>query len=246
MKVLENISYSSIGHERQVLDVYLPDCEEFPVFVYFHGGGFEAGSKGDDRNNAIGIYLASKGIACVCANYRMYPDAVYPEYLKDCAAAVAWTFKHIAEYGKCDKVFVGGTSAGAYASMMLNYDKKWLAPHRIKIMDIAGFLHDAGQPTTHFNVLQYDRGIDRRRIVVDEAAPLYYIGIEPEYPPQRHLVSTNDIPGRHVQLNLVLEAMRHFEYDMSKVDIKVFEGKHSRYTEVKLEEVIEEFVRENL
>ena len=55
MKVLENIRYSSIGHERQVLDLYLPDCEEFPVFVYFHGGGFEAGSKGDDRNNAIGI-----------------------------------------------------------------------------------------------------------------------------------------------------------------------------------------------
>ena len=246
MKVIKDICYSTSKHERQVLDLYLPDCEEFPVFVYFHGGGFVTGDKSDEGHLRMGKYLASKGIAFVCSNYRKYPDAVYPEYLKDCAAAVAWTFKHIAEYGKCDKVFVGGTSAGAYASMMLNYDKKWLAPHRIKIMDIAGFLHDAGQPTAHFNVLNFDKGIDYRRIIVDETAPLYYIGIEPEYPPQRHLVSTNDIPGRHAQLNLVLETMKHFEYDMSKTDIKVFEGRHSRYSEVKLEEVAEEFIRENM
>ena len=99
MKVIENIRYSSIGHERQVLDLYLPDCEEFPVFVYFHGGGFQNGAKGDDGNNKLGVHLASKGIACVCANYRLYPDAVFPDFVKDAAAVVGWTFKHIAEYG---------------------------------------------------------------------------------------------------------------------------------------------------
>ena len=246
MKVIKDICYSTTKHERQVLDLYLPDCEEFPIFVYFHGGGFENGDKSNDGHVKMGEYLTSKGIALVCPNYRMYPDAAHPDYLRDCASAVAWTFNHKDEYGKCEKVFVGGTSAGAYASMMLNYDKKWLAPHRIKIMDIAGFFHDAGQPTTHFNVLQYDRGIDRRRIIVDEAAPLYYIGIEPEYPPQMHLVSTNDIPGRHAQLILVLETMKHFEYDMSKTELRVYEGRHSRYTEIKLQEVIAEFVEANL
>ncbi len=245
MKVIENIRYSSIGHERQVLDLYLPDCDEFPVFVYFHGGGFQNGAKGDDGNNKLGVHLASKGIACVCANYRLYPDAVFPDFVKDAAAVVGWTFKHIAEYGKCDKIFVGGTSAGAYATMMLNYDRKWLAPHKVKIMDIAGFLHDAGQPTTHFNVLKYDRGIDFRRVIVDEAAPLYYIGVEPEYPPQLHLVSTNDIKCRHTQLKLVMETMEFFEYDMSKTELRVYEGRHSRYTEIKLCEVIEEFVNNN-
>ena len=244
MRVIKNVSYSSIGHERQVLDLYLPDCEEFPVFVYFHGGGFENGSKDDDKQAEMGKYLASKGIACVCANYRMYPDAVYPDFIRDCASAVAWTFKNINEYGKCDKVFVGGTSAGAYASMMLNYDRKWLAPHHINIMDIAGFLHDAGQPTAHFNVLRCD-GMDRRRIVVDDRGPLYYIGVEPEYPPQLHLVSTNDIKCRHTQLKLVMETMEFFEYDMSKTELRVYEGRHSKYTEIKLCEVIEEFVNNN-
>lgn len=245
MKVIKDICYSTLKHERQVLDLYLPDCKEFPVFVYFHGGGFENGHKGDARQSEIGNYLASKGIACVCANYRIYPDAEYPDFVRDGASAVAWTFKHIAEYGKCDKVFVGGTSAGAYITMMLNYDRKWLEPHRMNIMDIAGFVHDAGQPTTHFNVLRCD-GTDSRRIVVDEKAPLYYVGIEPEYPPQLHLVSTNDIKCRHTQLKLVMETMEFFEYDMSKVDLKVYEGTHSNYTEIRLCEVVEEFVKSNI
>ena len=246
MKAIRDICYSTIGHECNFLDMYLPECEEFPVFIYFHGGGFEVGDKYDKYHLRMAEYLTSKGIALVCNNYRMYPDASYPDYVKDCAAAVAWTYKHIAEYGKCDKVFVGGTSAGAYASMMLNYDRKWLAPHKISIMDIAGFLHDAGQPTAHFNVLKYDKGIDYRRIIVDETAPLYYIGIEPEYPPQIHLVATNDIPGRHAQLNLVMETMKHFEYDMSKTELRVYEGRHAIYSEIKIEKVIEELVKNNI
>ena len=36
MKLLSNIGYGSTG---QTLDVYLPDCESFPVMIYFHGGG---------------------------------------------------------------------------------------------------------------------------------------------------------------------------------------------------------------
>jgi acetyl esterase/lipase len=31
-----------------------------------------------------------KGIAVVAANYRMYPDAKFPEFIRDCASAVAW------------------------------------------------------------------------------------------------------------------------------------------------------------
>ena len=47
MKVIRDICYSTIGHECNFLDMYLPECEEFPVFIYFHGGGFEVGDKYD-------------------------------------------------------------------------------------------------------------------------------------------------------------------------------------------------------
>lgn len=241
MRVIKDIKYSPIGHPRQVLDLYLPDGDEFSVFIYFHGGGMVKGNKPGPES---GEYFTSRNIALVGVNYRLYPDAVYPDFIKDAAAAVAWVFKNIGEYGKCNKIYVGGTSAGAYLSMMLCYDKKWLGIHRISPMDIAGFLHDAGQPTAHFNSLR-ERGIDSRRIIVDETAPLYYIGLEKEYPPMLHLVSTNDMPGRHAQLNLVIETMKHFEYDMSKVELRVLEGTHSRYTEVKLWDVVLDFINNN-
>lgn len=241
MNAIRDICYKGTENERQKLDLFLPECEEFSVFIYFHGGGMEKGNKPGPE---VGEYFASRNIAFVGVNYRMYPDAVYPDFIRDAAAAVAWVFKNIGEYGKCNKIYVGGTSAGAYLTMMLNFDKKWLAPYKICPMDIAGFVHDAGQPTTHFNVLR-ERGIDSKRIIVDESAPLYYIGVEKEYPPMLHLVSTNDMPGRHAQLNIVIETMKHFGYDMSKVELRVLEGTHSRYTEVKLWDVVLDFIKNN-
>ena len=45
MRVQKGIRYAQ--HEPCLLDLYLPDAEQFPVFVYFHGGGLESGSRAD-------------------------------------------------------------------------------------------------------------------------------------------------------------------------------------------------------
>lgn len=225
MKEFHDIVYSDIGHPRQKLDLYLPDCPDFPVFVYFHGGGLENGSK---DNETFMSYLTDRGIAVVCANYRMYPSAVFPEFVRDAAAAVAWTFKNIHNYGNCSKIYVGGSSAGGYLSMMLCYNKAYLAPYKINPAQLAGFIHDAGQPTTHFNVLR-ERGLDSRRLIVDEAAPLYYIGLEPEYAPQLFLISDHDIPGRYEQTMLTLATLKDFGYDQTKIDWKLLNGTHCHY-----------------
>ena len=45
MKSTITLSYGT--HSAQALDLYLPDAAHFPVFVYFHGGGLEAGDKRD-------------------------------------------------------------------------------------------------------------------------------------------------------------------------------------------------------
>ena len=104
MKKIENIKYAGNGCE---LDVFLPDCEKFPVFVFFHGGGLTAGDKSEA--NAFWEYLVSKGVAVVSANYRTYPDAVYDEFLRDGAAAVAWVKNNINNYGQCNEIYVGRT-----------------------------------------------------------------------------------------------------------------------------------------
>ena len=222
MKTVLDIIYNEYG---QRLDLYLPEDGKFEaIFLYFHGGGLERGSKEGCKN--FTPYLLEHGIAVASANYRMYPDAKFPDFIEDAADCVAWLKAHIGEYGDCDKIFVGGSSAGGYISMMLCFDERYLGKHGMKPTDLAGYIHDAGQPTTHYNVLR-ERGIDTRRVIVDEAAPLYFIGLNGnESAPMIYLVSDNDIPNRYAQMELTLSTMKHFEYDMSKVDYKLLHGGH--------------------
>ena len=222
MKKVENIKYSDC--DDCILDIYLPQTDVFSVLIYFHGGGFEGGDK--TEADVLASYLTVKNIAVVSANYRMYPKAKYPDFFCDAAAAVAWTKKNISEYGKCDKFYVGGSSAGGYISMLLCFDKKYLAPYGIKPTDIDGYIHNAGQPTVHFNILR-ERGIDTRRVIVDESAPLYHIGREAEYPPMLFIVADNDMENRYEQTMLVLSTMKHFRY--SDYDLEIIHGGHCDY-----------------
>lgn len=242
MKVIENIRYSSIGHERQVLDLYLPDCDEFPVFVYFHGGGL---AKGDKAAGEMGEYLTDRNIALVSANYRLYPNASYPDFVKDAAAVVGWVHKNIGEYGNCTKIFVGGSSAGGYLSQMLCFDKKWLAPYGIDPAELGGFIHNAGQPTAHFNVLK-EMGYDSKRVIIDETAPIYYIGEAKSYAPMMILIATNDMQNRYEQTVLLVSTMKHFGYDMEKVDFRLLEGRHCKYDNFKLQELVSEFIEKTI
>ena len=181
MKIINDITYTQLGHPRHKLDVYVPDCDTFPVFVYFHGGGIQGGNKGPSKFLET---LAESGIGVVSANYRMYPEAHYPEFICDAAAAVAWAQNNMGEYGTVTGIFVGGSSAGGYLSQMLCFDKKYLAPYKIDPDNLAGYIHDAGQPTSHFNVIQKELGVDGKRVIVDEMAPLYHIGLAEKYSPR--------------------------------------------------------------
>ena len=214
---------------ERALDIYLPNTDNFDTFVYFHGGGFVTGDKCGKLSPTVAKYFTDNGFAYVSANYRMYPNAQYPDFIRDAALAVAYVKKNIESFGGSGRVFVGGSSAGGYLSQMLCFDKKWLEFNNLKVSDIAGFVHDAGQPTTHFNVLR-ERGFDRRKLVVDEAAPLYYVGDAENYPPMLFILADNDMQNRPEQTELMLSTMRHFGYDMSRVEKAVIpDSTHSSY-----------------
>ena len=222
MQVITDITYNC--HDQK-LDLVLPDSKCFnAVFIYFHGGGLTAGKK--NPNAKYATYLAANNIAVATANYRMYPDAKFPDFIEEAADCVAWVKDNIGNYGTCDKIFVGGSSAGGYLSMMLCFDERYLGKHGIKPTDLAGFYHDAGQPTSHFNILK-ERGLDSRRLIVDETAPLYFIGHNGnDCPPMFFLVSDQDIENRYEQIMLTLSTLKHFNYDMNKIGHKVQHGTH--------------------
>ena len=231
MKLIENIKYGN-DNPSQLIDLYLPDNVvdgETPVFVYFHGGGIEKGSR-----KSLGVlceYLTAHGVAVASADYIMFPEAKYPQFIEDCALAVAWAKNNLCdggEYGRFGKLFVGGSSAGGYLSMMLCFDGKYLGKHGIDPIDIDGYVHDAGQPTAHFNVLKYS-GIDPRRIIVDESAPLYHFGKAKELAPMIFIVSDGDMENRYEQTMLVKSTLKHFRYDESRIRLKVMRGSHCHY-----------------
>lgn len=228
MKLYADISYGKLGLEAQKLDLYIPDCDSFKTFVYFHGGGLKNGDKVSANMQKLGEYFSEHGIAFASVNYRMYPNTKYPEFICDCAESVAWVMKNIEKYGKSEGVFVGGSSAGGYLSMMLCFDKRWLGEYGILPTDVAGYIHDAGQPTAHFTVLKYS-GIDPKRVIVDDTAPLYHIGCDEKYSPMLFIVSDNDMQNRYEQTMLVLSTLKHFGHEGDDVQLRVMNGGHCHY-----------------
>lgn len=153
--------------ERCKLDVYYPKGRKgFKTVVWFHGGGLTGGSK------FLPEQLKKKGIAVVTVNYRLSPMAKTPAYIQDAAAAVAWTFKHIADYGgDPSQIYVSGHSAGGYLTLMLALDKGWLGAEGVDADSVAAYYPISGQTATHF-AIRSERGISFTTPVVDCMAPL--------------------------------------------------------------------------
>ncbi len=157
----------------RVLDIRVPVGEtNFPTVVWLHGGGLSGGARHF-------IPLSDGKIAQVAVEYRLLgKDASRGEdCIEDAAAAVAWTLAHIAEYGgDPKKVYLCGKSAGAYLSMMVGMDPKWLAALGRSNRELAGIVAVSGQATKHFNVRKFAGDDDPQYLPkIDDLAPLAHV-----------------------------------------------------------------------
>ena len=139
----EGIAYGS--DPRQRLDVYRPvmAMPGNPVVVFFYGGSWNSGERGKYR--FVGRALAMRGILTVVADYRLYPQVRYPDFLHDNALAVAWTRQHAAEFGgNPRRLFLMGHSSGAYNAAMLALDPAFLKSAGMSPADLSGWIGLAG------------------------------------------------------------------------------------------------------
>jgi acetyl esterase/lipase len=130
---------------RHRLDVYRPPQAQgqAPVVVFFYGGTWRKGERGDYA--FVGRALASRGIVAVIADYRLYPEVSYPDFLDDGAMAVAWTRREIARYGgDPQRLYLMGHSSGAYNAAMLALDGRWLARQGLSPRMLSGWIGLAG------------------------------------------------------------------------------------------------------
>lgn len=115
VKAHRDLAYVENGHERQKLDLYLPEKSTgpLPVIIWVHGGGWQNGTK-DGCPPLRGGYL-EKGYAVASIGYRLSQHAVFPAQIEDCKAAIRWLRAHATEYGLDAKNFgVWGSSAGGH------------------------------------------------------------------------------------------------------------------------------------
>jgi acetyl esterase/lipase len=79
------------------------------------------------------------------ADYRLYLEVRYPNFLADSAQALAWGLTHAADHeGDLRWVFVMGHSAGGDNAAMLALNKRWLAATGHTPHELAGFIGLAG------------------------------------------------------------------------------------------------------
>jgi len=113
---------------RHKLDVWVParrSAAPLPVIVFFYGGGWVSGNRGD--YGFAGRAFAAKGFVTVVADYRLVPQVRFPAFLQDGALAIKWTRDHIASYGgDPTRISLSGHSAGAYQAAMLALDPHYL------------------------------------------------------------------------------------------------------------------------
>jgi acetyl esterase/lipase len=123
---------------KHKLDLYLPrDKKSFPVLVFIHGGSWRSG----DRSTypALGNRFAKLGIGVAIPSYRLMPKNPHPAQIEDTAAAFAWVYKNIAQYGgDANRIYLAGHSAGGHLVALLALDPSYLAKYDIPLSAIKG------------------------------------------------------------------------------------------------------------
>lgn len=119
---------------RHVLDLYAPRRPRgrLPLLVFVHGGGWDSGDRCE--YSFAGRALAALGFLVACADYRVFPDAVFPAFVEDLATAANWLVAHAKEHGgDPGRLVLAGHSAGAYNAVIFA-----LQPARFGAPELAG------------------------------------------------------------------------------------------------------------
>ena len=219
MKSVKNINF----YQDLYMDAFFPDAKEFYTIIHFHGGGLVEGDKGDTHDFCE--HLAKQGFAVFAANYNLLPNHKFPEFLKDAAEAIKFVMQNIEKHGKSKGFLVSGQSAGAWITLMLCLNKEYLEKVGVDDKKIVGWISDSAQTTTHFHILEIERGLNPWIQRIDECSPLFYISEDVNF---SHLLLTayeNDMPNRIEQNGLLLATIKNFNPNLD-VELHILKGDH--------------------
>ncbi len=130
--------------KKHRLDLYLPKGRsKFPVMMFVHGGAWSTGDRA--MYAMFGSRFAQAGIGVVIPSYRLMPRNPHPAQIEDVAAAFAWVYRNIAQYGgDKSRLYLAGHSAGGHLVSLLALDRDYQEKYQIPVDAIHGVISMSG------------------------------------------------------------------------------------------------------
>ncbi len=113
IKEENGFAYINDNNKYHLLDVYYPEKNDgkLPVIIDVHGGGWMYGDK--ELNKIYCEYLAARGFIVFNMSYRLVPEVLVDEQLRDVSAAIKWINDNLDRFpADRSRIMLTGDSAG--------------------------------------------------------------------------------------------------------------------------------------
>jgi acetyl esterase/lipase len=172
--VTTNIPYGN--HPRQSLDLYRPAASrsELPSILFLYGGSWKDGDKADYA--FAGRALARAGFLVAVADYRVFPDVAFPDFVNDAAKATAWLARNASKYGgRSERIHLVGHSAGAHIAAMIALDRRYLEAEGLTRASLGRWVGLAGPYAFYPSNVNSVKAIFAHLADEDQARPISFV-----------------------------------------------------------------------
>jgi acetyl esterase/lipase len=194
-RAIPNITYLTANNYEAKLDVYQPRGQAVPqpTVLYFHGGGWTAGSKESSILTLLPYF--EMGFNVVNVEYRLARVSLAPAAVEDCLCALRWVIHNAKEYNiDTSRIVVTGNSAGGHLALTTGMippsaglDRQCPGPEELKvaaivnwygITDVADLLDG---PNMKVYAVTWLGSRENRKEIAGRVSPLTYV--RPGLPP---------------------------------------------------------------
>jgi acetyl esterase/lipase len=242
--VVPNITYLTANNWEAKLDVYQARdaTTPNPTLIYFHGGGWVAGSK--ESSSLTFLPFLNMGWNVVNVEYRLARISLAPAAVQDSLCALRWVYRHGKEYNvDTNRLVLMGNSAGGHLALTTgmipasaSLDSLCPGSDELKVAAIINWygITDVDELLSGPNVRDYAvmwlGGMLNREEIAKRVSPLTYV--RAELPPIISIQGNEDpvVPySQNVRLHQALD-----KAGIRNALVTIPEGKHGGFSDMEM------------